>query len=72
LTRGPMRALCRLRLFIQAIEERQELMISCVEEIAYRMGFISSDQLENLAKPLRKNGYGKYLLSVLESEAARP
>ncbi|MFZ0451488.1 MAG: hypothetical protein WAL98_19800 [Desulfatiglandaceae bacterium] len=58
--------------FIQVIEERQELMISCVEEIAYRMGFISSDQLENLAKPLRKNGYGKYLLSVLESEAARP
>jgi len=69
---GTHESLMQAATFIQVIEERQELMISCVEEIAYRMGFISSDQLENLAKPLRKNGYGKYLLSVLESEAARP
>ncbi len=52
--------------FIRVIEERQSLMIACVEEIAYRMGYIDEKQLEALAKPLAKNGYGQYLVKVLE------
>ncbi|MBN2418442.1 MAG: glucose-1-phosphate thymidylyltransferase RfbA [Deltaproteobacteria bacterium] len=51
--------------FIKVIEERQGLKVSCVEEIAYRMGFIDATQLEKLAEPLLKNGYGKYLMSVI-------
>ena len=51
--------------FVQTIEKRQGLKIACPEEIAYRMGYISIDQLKNLAKPLRKSGYGEYLMSVL-------
>jgi glucose-1-phosphate thymidylyltransferase len=54
--------------FIRIVEERQGLKISCVEEIAYRMGFIDAAQLENLAKPLMKNGYGRYLIDILEME----
>jgi glucose-1-phosphate thymidylyltransferase len=52
--------------FIETIEKRQGLKISCVEEIAYRMGYINADQLRRLAEPLRKNGYGQYLLQILE------
>jgi glucose-1-phosphate thymidylyltransferase len=52
--------------FIRIVEERQGLKVSCVEEIAYRMGFINAAQLENLARPLMKNGYGHYLMGVLE------
>lgn len=51
--------------FIKVIEERQGLKVSCPEEIAYRMGFIDGTQLEKLAAPLVKSGYGKYLLDVL-------
>lgn len=51
--------------FIRAMEERQGLKISCPEEIAYRMGFINSEQLTRLAAPLRKSGYGDYLLHIL-------
>jgi len=51
--------------FIQTIEQRQGLKISCPEEIAYRMGYINAEQLRDLAEPLRKSGYGEYLLSVL-------
>jgi glucose-1-phosphate thymidylyltransferase len=51
--------------FIKVIEERQGLKISCPEEIAYRMGLIDGEQLEQLAAPLSKNGYGKYLMDVL-------
>jgi len=68
---GTHESLMQAANFIQVIEERQELMISCVEEIAYRMGYIDAVQLEALARPLRKNGYGKYLLSILDSEGAR-
>ena len=51
--------------FIQVIEQRQGLKICCPEEIAYRQGFIDASQLEELAKPLLKNGYGQYLLNIL-------
>jgi len=54
--------------FIQVIEERQGLKVSCVEEIAYHMGYIDASQLEELAKPLIKNGYGQYLLDILKHE----
>jgi glucose-1-phosphate thymidylyltransferase len=52
--------------FVRTIQERQGLQIACLEEIAYRLGFIGADQLEALATPLRKSGYGEYLLRLLE------
>ncbi|MDH4275559.1 MAG: glucose-1-phosphate thymidylyltransferase RfbA [Gammaproteobacteria bacterium] len=52
--------------FIRVVEERQGLKICCPEEIAYRMGYINADQLMRLADPLRKNGYGQYLLGVIK------
>lgn len=51
--------------FIRVIEQRQDFKIGCIEEVAYRMGFIGSDQLRKLAEPLVKSGYGKYLLNLL-------
>ena len=55
--------------FIATLERRQGLKIACPEEIAWRNGFISSEQLEKLAQPLAKNGYGQYMLSLLSSRA---
>lgn len=52
--------------FVATVEKRQGLKISCIEEIAYRMGYITADQLRALAEPLMKNEYGKYLLRILE------
>ena len=54
--------------FIQTIETRQGLKISCVEEIAYKLGYISAEKLKQLATPLAKNGYGQYLLKLAEEE----
>jgi glucose-1-phosphate thymidylyltransferase len=54
--------------FIQTIEHRQGLKIACPEEIAYRHGFIDAAQLEKLAEPLRKSGYGEYLVQVLKEK----
>lgn len=54
--------------FVQTIEERQGLKIACPEEIAYRMNFINADQLQALAEPLRKSGYGEYLFQVLSDK----
>ncbi|EAX48969.1 glucose-1-phosphate thymidylyltransferase [Thermosinus carboxydivorans Nor1] len=51
--------------FIETIQKRQGLMVACPEEIAYRMGYISADELAALADPLKKNGYGQYLLNIL-------
>lgn len=52
--------------FIQVVEKRQGLKISCVEEVAYHMGYIDRDQLAKLAEPLSKNGYGQYLQNLLK------
>ena len=53
--------------FIETIEKRQGLKVACLEEIAYRMNYINKEQLEQLAEPLKKNGYGKYLLNLAKS-----
>lgn len=63
---GTHEALMQAGSFIHAIEERQGLKICCVEEIAFRMGYIGEEQLERLAGPLSKNSYGKYLLGLLK------
>ena len=54
--------------FIQTLEERQGFKVACVEEIAYRNGYINAEQLEALARPLAKSTYGKYLLNLLKQE----
>lgn len=54
--------------YIQTIEERQGLKISCIEEIAYKMGYIDAKQLEKLAEPLMKSGYGEYLMRIIREE----
>ena len=53
--------------FVQVIEERQGLKIGGIEEIAYRQGYITKEQLRTIAEPLVKSGYGKYLLSLPEN-----
>ena len=63
---GTHESLLEASQFIQTIEKRQGLKISCPEEIAYRMGYISAEQLEALAIPLSKNGYGHYLQGLLQ------
>ena len=50
--------------FVQTIQQRQGLKIACPEEIAYRLGYISAEHLERLAEPIRKSGYGQYLLDL--------
>ena len=54
--------------FIEIIEQRQGLKVACIEEIAYRKGFITADELQALAAPLNNSGYGQYLLSILQTE----
>jgi len=61
---GTHDSLMEAGLFVQTIERRQGLMIACPEEIAFRLGYISAEQLEALAHPVRKSGYGQYLLSL--------
>jgi glucose-1-phosphate thymidylyltransferase len=52
--------------FVQVVEKRQGLKIGCIEEIAWRQGFVSESQLRAIAQPLRKSGYGEYLLGLLK------
>jgi glucose-1-phosphate thymidylyltransferase len=66
---GTHESLLQAAMFIEAIETRQGLKVCCPEEIAYRYGFIDAAQLERLAAPLAKTGYGQYLLDVLGSAA---
>jgi glucose-1-phosphate thymidylyltransferase len=54
--------------FVQTVEERQGLMIGCPEEVAYRVGFISKDQLRSLGMSLNHNSYGDYLLQLADEE----
>lgn len=62
---GTHEALMEASLFIQTLEKRQGLMVACPEEIAYRSGYITKEQVEALAHPMRNNGYGAYLLQML-------
>ncbi len=63
---GTHESLLEASLFIETLEKRQGLKICCPEEIAYRMGYISAEKLEELAAPLSKNGYGQYLTALLK------
>ncbi|WP_439880982.1 glucose-1-phosphate thymidylyltransferase RfbA [Pontibacter sp. MBLB2868] len=63
---GTIQSLMQAATFVQVIEERQGLKIGCIEEVAYRMGYITAEQLQRIAEPLRKSGYGDYLLSILK------
>lgn len=63
---GTFVSLMQAAQFVQVIEERQGLKIGCIEEVAYRMGFIDKQGLQALAVPLVKSGYGRYLLSLAE------
>lgn len=62
---GTFNSLMQAGQFVQVIEERQGLKIGCIEEIAYQMGFIDKEQLQKIAEPLIKSGYGEYLLGLL-------
>ena len=62
---GTHESLLKAANYVQVIEERQGLQIACLEEIAFRMGYINGDQLEKLAKMLMKNSYGEYLFKIL-------
>ena len=62
---GTHESLLQAAMFIEAIENRQGLKVSSPEEIAYRAGYITANQLEALARPLAKTGYGAYLLGLL-------
>jgi glucose-1-phosphate thymidylyltransferase len=63
---GTFNSLMQAGQFVQVIEERQGLKVGCIEEIAWRQGFISDQQLKDLAEPLKKSGYGEYLLGLLK------
>jgi glucose-1-phosphate thymidylyltransferase len=64
---GTHDSLMEAALFVHTIERRQGLNIACPEEIAFRLGFISAEQLQTLAEPIRKSGYGKYLIDLLKT-----
>jgi len=65
---GTFESLIQASQFVEVIQNRQGLKISCIEEIAYRKGFIDKEQLIKLAKRIRKSGYGEYLLKLIEQE----
>jgi len=65
---GTQESLLQAANFVQAVEERQGMMISCPEEIAYRMGFITRDEFQALAEAFNHNEYGKYLLGLISEE----
>jgi glucose-1-phosphate thymidylyltransferase len=65
---GTHNSLLDAGVFVRIIEERQGLKVACVEEVAWRMGFIDAAQLKGLASPLQKSGYGEYLLRILRDD----
>ena len=67
---GTHESLLQASNFVQTVEERQGLKISCPEEIAYRMGWVGKEQIERIARPLSKNGYGQYLLNMISGGKA--
>ena len=66
---GTHETLMQASKFIEVIEQRQGLKVACLEEIAYRMGYIDAEQVKRLAKPLMKNGYGQYLMDIIRFES---
>ena len=66
---GTHNSLLDAGVFVRILEERQGLKVACVEEIAWRSGFITAEQLVTLAKPLEKSGYGEYLLRIVKENA---
>jgi glucose-1-phosphate thymidylyltransferase len=62
---GTFESLLQAAQFVEVIENRQGLKIGCIEEVAYRMNYIGRDQLEKIAQPLVKSGYGQYLLNMI-------
>lgn len=65
---GTFPSLMQAGQFVQVIEERQGLKIGCIEEIAFKMGFITAEELKEIADPLLKSGYGEYLLGLIEDK----
>ena len=63
---GTFDSLMQASQFVQVIEQRQGIKIACIEEITYRKGFINAGQLEKMAQPLLKSGYGQYLMNILQ------
>ncbi|GAB3172976.1 glucose-1-phosphate thymidylyltransferase RfbA [Telluribacter humicola] len=62
---GTFQSLMQAGQFVQVIEDRQGLKVGCIEEVAYRMGFITEQELKDIAAPLMKSGYGKYLMQII-------
>lgn len=67
---GTFASLTQAGQFVQVIEERQGLRIGCIEEVAYRMGYINKEQLKKLAEPLLKSGYGGYLMKLADNKTS--
>jgi len=63
---GTFDSLMQASQFVQVIEQRQGIKIACIEEIAWRKGFITTEQLQELAKPLLKSGYGQYIMNLIK------
>jgi glucose-1-phosphate thymidylyltransferase len=66
---GTHESLVQASNFIEAIENRQGLKVACLEEIAWRMGYIDSEKVLNMARPMVNNGYGQYLINLIRREA---
>jgi glucose-1-phosphate thymidylyltransferase len=69
---GTHESLLQASTYIQAIEQRQGLKVACLEEVAYRLGYITAEQVLAIARTMDKNDYGQYLLSLVEEESRRP
>jgi glucose-1-phosphate thymidylyltransferase len=69
---GTHESLLQASTFIQAIEQRQGLKVACLEEVAYRLGYITAEQVLTIARTMDKNDYGQYLLGLVEEETRRP